>query len=192
MAAPNPSEAVRNVIEPLRDVLRCITMEYLGVAERAGSPRIGQTYPISIGLQSPVLLRTPPGTPSIGLTIAQELRLGDTGSARRHERFVVSLVRYYYALTTRDGAEIIAYHRAPETQDPHQKTFPHLHVGSINLRPDAPVRSGTFNRAHFPTGRVSVVSIIRLAIEEFDVQPLRRDWDTVLTQCDSLSGSGSL
>ena len=184
MAGHDPFDAVRSVIDSLRDVLRCITPEYVGIPERARIVNVGETYPVSIGLASPVVLRTRAGSPQIGLTVAQEIRVGDTGSARRSERFVVSVVKYYYALTTHDGTEIIGYHWTPETIDPNQKTFPHLHIGAINLSADAPVRPVTLARAHFPTGIVSVTSIVRLAIEEFDVQPLRRNWSTVLSRSD--------
>jgi hypothetical protein len=35
-------------------------------------------------------------------------------------------------------------------------------------------------RAHFPTGRVSVEEFLRLAIHAFDVKPRRSDWRAVL------------
>jgi hypothetical protein len=37
-------------------------------------------------------------------------------------------------------------------------------------------------RAHFPTGRVSVEEFLRLVIEAFDVRTRRRDWRAVLQQ----------
>jgi hypothetical protein len=35
-------------------------------------------------------------------------------------------------------------------------------------------------RAHLPTGRVSVEDFLRTAIRDFGVKPQRDDWETVL------------
>lgn len=35
--------------------------------------------------------------------------------------------------------------------------------------------------AHLPTGPVPLADVLRLAVESFQVEPLRRDWERVLT-----------
>jgi hypothetical protein len=35
-------------------------------------------------------------------------------------------------------------------------------------------------RVHIPTGRVALEDVIRLAVEEFHVEPRRADWNEVL------------
>jgi len=37
-------------------------------------------------------------------------------------------------------------------------------------------------RTHIPSGRVSLASVVRFAIEELGVRPLRPDWATVLAK----------
>jgi hypothetical protein len=63
---------------------------------------------------------------------------------------------------------------------------PHLHVTGASpfvLSP-TPGRQEALSipagKAHFPTGPVSLQSIIRLLIEDFGVQPARPDWQAIL------------
>ncbi|HUG16929.1 MAG TPA: hypothetical protein VMM78_18115 [Thermomicrobiales bacterium] len=44
----------------------------------------------------------------------------------------------------------------------------------------APVRPTTFHRAHIPTGQVFIDDVVRFAIADLGVEPLRSDWDSVL------------
>jgi len=85
----------------------------------------------------------------------------------------VQTTGYFYALTGEDGATILEYHWHPAGSSP--VVVPHLHLekGAGNLRDD-------LHRAHIPTGRIAIEDAIRLAIEAFEVEPLRDDWDAVL------------
>jgi hypothetical protein len=49
-------------------------------------------------------------------------------------------------------------------------------VGSSQLTPNAAFSS----RAHIPTGRVSLESVIELLIQDFGVVPLSADWPATL------------
>jgi hypothetical protein len=49
-------------------------------------------------------------------------------------------------------------------------------VGSSQLTPNAVFSS----KAHVPTGRVSLESVIELLIQDFGVVPLRPDWQAAL------------
>lgn len=79
---------------------------------------------------------------------------------------------YAYQILVRDGPELIAVHWHPGRED--QPDFPHVQItgqaGMVSIQ----------KRHHIPTGRVSLESVIRFAIEELGVRPLRPDWDRVL------------
>ena len=52
---------------------------------------------------------------------------------------------------------------------------PHLHLG-----PAADIGRAALTTAHLPTGPVGLHQVLRLAIESFEVAPIRQDWDQVL------------
>lgn len=81
-------------------------------------------------------------------------------------------VSYWYEFSEQDSSELISFHWHPHR--PGQPSFPHLHMES---------RFGSvvvLKRNHVPSGRVSFESVVRFAIEELGVRPLRPDWDAVL------------
>lgn len=85
---------------------------------------------------------------------------------------VVRSAGYWYQFRERDGAEVIAFHWHPTGRG--QVPFAHLHLAG---------RAGTINidrRRHIPTGRVSLEAVVRFAIEELGVRPLRTDWQRVI------------
>ncbi|MDQ3693418.1 MAG: hypothetical protein M3464_07305 [Chloroflexota bacterium] len=55
-----------------------------------------------------------------------------------------------------------------------------MHIGAAMLSATAPVFPQTFHKKHLPTGRVSIQSVVRFAIEELGVPPLRRNWRDIL------------
>lgn len=85
---------------------------------------------------------------------------------------------YAYTFATHHEAEILAFHWHPSGFSPN--TFPHVHIGSAMIATDAPVRPRDFHRAHIPTGQVFIEDVVRFAIAELGVTPLRNDWDAVL------------
>jgi hypothetical protein len=59
---------------------------------------------------------------------------------------------------------------------------PHMHVrANQHLAPGAT----SIEKLHFPTGPVSLASIIRFLIEEVGVEPNRADWERVLTEAEA-------
>lgn len=99
------------------------------------------------------------------------------------ERFAVDTTKYSYLLATSDGEEILAFHWNPTATGDAAIRFPHLHVGQA-VSHSSQIRPRTFHKAHIPTGYVSMPSVIRLAITEFGVTPLRPDWESVLTETE--------
>jgi hypothetical protein len=80
----------------------------------------------------------------------------------------------------------LSFHWTPEAVEPNAVTFPHLHVGRALTADQAAIRLSDFHKAHIPTGHVSMVAVVRLAITEFGVTPLRPDWGRVLRPADDV------
>ena len=66
---------------------------------------------------------------------------------------------------------ILAYHWHPVGVSP--VTAPHLHLGGQLMDVDV-------GKAHLPTGVVSLQAVLRLAIADLGVAPLRDEWREVL------------
>lgn len=93
--------------------------------------------------------------------------------------FRVEVVSATYQILSGDGQtrleEIVSYHWTPD--DPTAKrTWPHLHIGSAFIDPAARREPWTLHKTHFVTGSISAAAFVRMAVEEFDVQPLVDDW----------------
>jgi hypothetical protein len=99
-----------------------------------------------------------------------------------HGGFEARVTAYRYRVLDSDEREILAYHWHPTGISPI--AFPHLHL-SGRLRPldfgsnTDPIALGEM---HLPTGYVALEDIVRLLITEFDVQPRRDDWETILRE----------
>jgi hypothetical protein len=90
---------------------------------------------------------------------------------------------YEYRLSDGDDREILAYHWHPDGAS--QVRTPHLHLG-----PAAEVGRRALTTAHLPTGRVGLGAMVRLAIEDFAVAPIRRDWNSVLSIAEASPAQG--
>ncbi|MBV9761181.1 MAG: hypothetical protein JO340_11505 [Acidobacteriaceae bacterium] len=87
-------------------------------------------------------------------------------------RWTIRQERYTYQIVDENAHELFAFH-----WDPLQDiAFPHLHLGFGMRGHQLPID----NKAHIPTGRVSVVDIISFVMLELRVKPLLDDWQTRL------------
>jgi hypothetical protein len=84
----------------------------------------------------------------------------------------VSTLAYYHSLEDEAGREFVAYQWHPEQGS---IDLPHLHIGT-----GVGASLGSVHKYHFPTGRVSLEDVLRLAIRGFQVEPVRADWEEVL------------
>jgi len=77
---------------------------------------------------------------------------------------------YHVLMNEEEDGQLIAWHWHPE-----MRPGCHVHVGA---------RQGTTRalyRFHLPTGRVSIEEVFRFLIEEFHVEEVRDDWDSILS-----------
>lgn len=169
MAGNRPADAVEHFLAPLRRVLSCVTPAILLV----GGGYHPSTSPHALTLSE---VPAPLGRDGrLALKMIQHYRIveypGDYGPWK------VQTVAYYYALEEAAAPyrELIAYHWHPQGHSPI--TYPHLH-----LYAGTGITHHRIPEAHFPTGRIALEQVLRLAIEHFQVQPLRSDWATVLDQ----------
>lgn len=125
-----------------------------------------------LGFGDPVPLR---GSTRVSLAVKMRYRIVQAEGERGP--WQVSVAAYQYAFTDDAGREIVAYHWHPDGMS--NVTAPHLH-----LEAGAHVGRLDLAASHLPTGRVSLESIVRLAIEGFSVSPLRREWQSVLSRGD--------
>lgn len=87
--------------------------------------------------------------------------------------YKVSTVGYLYALDDADGREVLAYHWHPKGRS--HEARPHLHLGA-----GAAVGHAGVAAAHLPTERIALESLLRCALTDLGVEPLRPDWRRVL------------
>jgi hypothetical protein len=86
-------------------------------------------------------------------------------------RWDTPTVGYLYEFTDVAGRELVAFHWHPDSRSPI--TFPHVHIG-------ARIGDLDLSKLHIPTGVLKLPQIIRFAIEEVGVEPLREDWRAAL------------
>ncbi len=94
---------------------------------------------------------------------------------------------YVADLLDAGGALVVGYHWHPIEGGTIR--YPHLHVGRQfahpGLSPDIRVMADRLVRSHLPTGAILLPTVLRLAIAEFGVEPLRRDWASILDETEA-------
>jgi hypothetical protein len=109
--------------------------------------------------------------PSVALVgFEYVFRVNET-RARGRDRWQVVVQRYYYALLTRERREIIAFHWHPGVPG---RPEPHLHLGV------ASEASTLLRAAHIPASIITLHEVLRFAIRELGVEPLRPGWEALL------------
>jgi hypothetical protein len=91
-------------------------------------------------------------------------------------RWKVSTAEYIYELLDEDARRVIAYHWHPVGRS--AATWPHVHLPK-----------GTpfdLAQAHAPTGRISIEAVLRFAIQDLGVEPLRRNWREAMAKSEQL------
>jgi hypothetical protein len=100
----------------------------------------------------------------------------------------VSTRMYQYSLLDHDQTELLVYHWQPGLGFPGPD-YPHLHV-SASLR--AKINAGGqqkdigLDKRHLVTGRVSLESVVRMLLEEFDIKSQRSNWADILDETEAV------
>ena len=128
-----------------------------------GEPRVSTTGRASVRLA---------GLQPLGLAtlIAYDVTPPDQP---RGASWAARIAGYAFEIRAADNRMALAFHWHPTGRSPI--TWPHLHLGS-------PIANIDLSKAHVPTGMVTLQDVLRFAIVDLGVRPLRDDWYEVLTQ----------
>jgi hypothetical protein len=118
------------------------------------------------------------GAVRLSLAVEIHYRIFESPEGRVDGPWSVAVVSYIYSLYVAEDAMLLSYHWHPQGRSPI--TTPHLHLGS------AAVTQVFLADAHLPTGIVSLPDVVRLAIRDLHVRPLRPDWSQVLDRALAL------
>jgi hypothetical protein len=169
--ARSPSQAFGAYAQPLRRSIACfserVQLRRGGVDHRVGAdmllPDSGDSIP----------LRDIHGTARIALSVRLHHRTVQvTVSPRRWE---VRTAAYVYQFDDPDDPrrEIAGFH-----WHPHVEGLPYPHVHAL----DAPAST---QRLHLPTGFITLKDVLLFAVRDFDVRPIRADWQAALEAADA-------
>jgi len=164
LSGRTPAEAVDAFLEQLRRTLACVTtapLLSLG-APRGAAPGVAFLAP----RERPARLQGPQR-----LLLRVRHDFSTAPDPNDPTRWAVATVGYAYSILHPDQRELLAYHWHVAGNSPI--AFPHLHVGA---------RAGAtdLSNLHLPTGSIPLAAIVRLAIAELGVDPLRQDWPSIL------------
>jgi hypothetical protein len=165
-----PTEAITDFVDSIKAIIRIVTPIPIDTPDRY-NPSPALVRSLELGADRPVPLRGP-GRISFQIRLRYQIIGGDD------DGWGVQIVAYQYALLDRHEHEIVAYHWHPD--GPSAVVTPHLHLGA-----GAAAGRVELMAAHLPTGPIPLAALICLAVEAFDIQPFRRQWDTVLRQAEA-------
>ena len=166
MTSRIPREAVQAFLKSFQLALSCVTRAVADV--RGGYYSRERPHLLTVGDLDPLPLA---GAGRLSLSIWHYYRV--TEESQRPGHRAVRTAGYRYALYGADGRAIVIYPWHPEGRS--HMTTPHLHLGA-----GAEVGRRDLADAHLPTGHIVLQDVLRLAIAEFGVRPLRRDWSEIL------------
>jgi hypothetical protein len=177
MTGRTPDEAAGAFRDTVQRALSCVTRNVVFLTRNSGTPRPFLHDLLLSGDPAPL-----PGSGRTALSVRYRFTLVAERPARRP--WQARTVAYYYTLSDVDGPEILGYHWHPEGMS--HETAAHLHLGAaLKLG-----RTGMM-KAHLPTGHVQLPYILRLAIRDLGVRPLRSDWSEILDETMTLLAPSS-
>lgn len=146
--------------------LSCVTNAHVDVG--GGYTPATSPHALILAAGEPVPLR---GPGALALSVGHHYVVVEQAENAWH----VLDAAYFYALERAGGGELVAYHWHPRGSS--SVTAPHVHV-----RADVKVGQRLLPKLHLPTGVIRLQDLLRLAIVELDVEPLRDDWELILNQ----------
>ena len=166
MPGKNPSEAIREYIQPLQQSLSCFTRSVLRPSGYEVDELLLATFSGSRGVR----LRARDSR-ELHLVFVQHF------SVRSHflSRYKVTTRAYYYTLENQYGHEIFAFHWHPESEN-DTVPFAHMHLGHGSADR---LRDELYD-IHFPTPRIAFEEVGIVLLDHFEVEPERKDAKDVL------------
>ena len=163
MFGSSASAAVHVLLRPLQRSLSCVTRAVL-VEDRtlASGTRVASLgdRPVPLG-----------GAHRLGLSVLVAFGVERAAESPRSS-WQARVSGYAYEFQGADGGMLLAFHWHPVGLSP--VTTPHVHLGG-------PLGGIDLSKAHVPTGPVALQDVLRFAITDLGVRPLREDWRDVLT-----------
>ena len=161
MFGRRPARAVETFVASLQRAVSCVTPAILirKPTASAGSPALGLAA-------EPARLR---GDRAFDLIVLIEYAVAEARNGSG--QWTVHVAGYRYEFRLADGPMLLAYHWHPVGVSPIMS--PHLHIGGS-------VRNVDLSKRHLPTGHVTLQDVLRFAVVDLGVAPLRDDWQAVL------------
>lgn len=167
MAGDTPAEAVHNFVDPLQQSVHCIAPAYVNV--RGGYHVQPEPHTLTLNDFESISLKC---DRDLTLWVTHDYNIVEAKDDPELGPWKVHSRGYIYLVC--DGEQpLFAYHWHPKTGfDVH---FPHLHMYWLESlgQPEAA-------KMHFATGRVSLESVIRLLVREFNVKTIQDDYAKIL------------
>lgn len=168
-------EVGQNFVEAIQPALSRVTQAILRLEiPRTPDDRVGRLY-LS---ESRALL----GRPSSGRSLFLAMRFRVEPDLTEIDQWEIQTIAYSY-LIFRDDREEIAYHWDHEATAVGAITIPHVHFGKDlahgGLPPHDRERLGALASAHMPTGLVPITDVLRAAIHDLGVEPIRHQGESV-------------
>jgi hypothetical protein len=138
----------------------------------------------------PLRDRTTGGPSGLMLDVRLRYRIDERERMGLHRRWQVTTTAYEYRLLDRHEEELLVFHWQPGSAGAGPD-HPHLHVSaSLTARVSAvEERPIALDKRHLPTGPLPLATVVRMLIEEFEVQPLRADWARLLDRAAAANRS---
>jgi hypothetical protein len=155
-------------VKPLQQAVSFVTRDVLIASGREPSD---ERHLLAFGGGDPARLR---GDRKLSLRVAHRYRITEATGVLG--AWKVSTAEYVYELLDGDRRRVIAYHWHPVGRS--AVTWPHVHLPK-----------GTpfdLAQAHAPTGRISIEAVLRFAIQDLGVEPLRRNWREAMAKSEQL------
>lgn len=170
MPGRTPYDAVEAFLEPIQDALSCIARAKISLSP-GGRHTTSHIHALALNESNPVRLRRGASS-AVLLKLGMRYEVVRTEQMQERGAWRVSTRAYMYELQTESGELVWSYHWHPDST----VTVPHVHIGHTQLAEDAVL----LYKAHHPTGRISLESVIRICIAEYGVTPRRDDWEKIL------------
>jgi hypothetical protein len=152
----------------VKDTLSCIARAKITLSP-GGRGKTGRVHALTLNDDQPIKLKS---QPALMLRVGMQYEIVRTTENDRPP-WRVSTRGYAYEMQTASGELVWSYHWHPAGG---RILYPHTHLGHTQLAEDAVLHQ----KAHNPTGRVSLESVVRACITEYGAAPMNDDWEKTL------------